>query len=79
MANFPERLPETARRALTEAGYADLQQLSNLAESDLIDLLGFGPSELMMVKEALTEQGLSFSDQPQGSMSSPRTVSNEDE
>ncbi len=79
MANFPERLNETARRALAEAGYADLEQLSNLAETDLIDLLGFGPSELMLVKEALAEQGLSFSDQPQGAMSSPRTVSAEDE
>lgn len=77
MAQFPERMSEAARLALTKAGYADLEQLSNLSEGDLMDLQGFGPSEIMLLKEALAEMGLSFSDQPQGSMSSPRTVSND--
>lgn len=74
MAQFPERIPEAVRRTLEMAGFSDLEQLSDLSEADLIELHGLGPSELMLLKEALAEHGLTFSEQPQGAMTSPGTV-----
>jgi predicted Fe-Mo cluster-binding NifX family protein len=49
-----------ARRALADAGYSHLEQLSDARESDLAALHGMGPNALKALREALAERGLSF-------------------
>lgn len=68
---FPENLSRPAQRALAEAGYTDLKQLSNVSDSELLQLHGFGPKGLLLVKEALAQAGLATAAQPQGAPSSP--------
>jgi len=71
MASFPERLPEPARRALEQAGYTELKQLSNVSDSELLRLHGFDAESLMLLKETLAEAGLRTTDRPQGARSGP--------
>lgn len=70
-ATFPANLSKPAQRALEAAGYTDLKQLANVSDSELLQLHGFGPKGLMLVKEALEHAGLHTADQPQGAPSSP--------
>lgn len=71
MANFPKRLASPARRALEQAGYTELEQLSNVSDAELLKLHGFGPNALLMLKEELKGVGLSTTEQPQGARSAP--------
>lgn len=58
--DFPANLASPARRALIGAGYTHLAQLTMLNEADLLQLHGMGPKALGQLRDALTEQGLSF-------------------
>lgn len=58
---FPE-LSAPARRALSRGGYARLDELAQVSESDLAKLHGVGPSALAALRAALEERGLSFRD-----------------
>ena len=57
--DFP-RLSAPARRALSGAGYTRLDQLAQIAESDLRKLHGMGPTGIAALRAALDERGLSF-------------------
>lgn len=59
-SDFPSGLSQPALRALANAGYSQLDQLTKVTESDLGKLHGMGPKALRQLREALAEQGLSF-------------------
>ncbi len=71
MAELPEGLPKPARRALEQAGYRDLEQLSNISDSELLNLHGFDPKGLLMLKQAMADAGLRTAEDPQGARSAP--------
>ncbi|MCW2578689.1 MAG: hypothetical protein JWR82_290 [Blastococcus sp.] len=52
------RIGAPATRALTEAGYTDLDQLAGVPEAELSRLHGMGPQALRLVRAALQERGL---------------------
>lgn len=56
---FP-KLSAPARRALSGAGYARLDQLTQVSESDVSKLHGMGPTAIKALRAALDERGLSF-------------------
>ena len=58
--DFPKGLAKPARRALANAGYTRLEQLSEATESDIKTLHGIGPNALKALRAALEERGLSF-------------------
>jgi len=47
-----------ADSALAIAGYQELEQISGVAEADLLRLHGFGPRGIQVLRAALNEQGL---------------------
>lgn len=49
-----------AGRALAEAGITRLEQLTQISERQLLELHGFGPKALKILRQALEEQGLCF-------------------
>ena len=55
-----DTLAAPAQRALTNAGYATLQQLANAKESDIAALHGIGPNALAVLKEELAAHGFAF-------------------
>jgi pimeloyl-ACP methyl ester carboxylesterase len=56
----PAGIGKPAQRALSAAGYARLDQLAQVTESDLLRLHGMGPKALARLSEALADAGLSF-------------------
>jgi hypothetical protein len=54
------RIGAPATRALTDAGYTDLDQLAGVFEAELRRLHGVGPKALRLIREALHERGLSL-------------------
>jgi hypothetical protein len=59
--DFP-RLSGPARRALSGAGYTQLNQLAQVSESEVNKLHGMGPTAVAALRAALHERGLSFRD-----------------
>jgi hypothetical protein len=59
-SNELPRLAAPARRALENAGIADLDQLSHFTEREIADLHGMGDNALSRLREALAAAGLSF-------------------
>jgi hypothetical protein len=59
-SNELPRLAAPARRALENAGIADLDQLSGFTARDIADLHGMGTNALSRLREALAAAGLSF-------------------
>jgi hypothetical protein len=57
--DFP-KLSQPAHRALAEAGYTHLEQLTKVTPADLLKLHGFGPKAIRILRQALAEKGLSF-------------------
>lgn len=49
-----------ATRALTQAGYTTLKQLTKLNEAELLQMHGVGPRAIRILKEALKAKGWSF-------------------
>lgn len=56
---FP-KLAAPAQRALAGAGYTHLEQLINMTEAELGELHGMGPNARKTLRQALTDNGLSF-------------------
>lgn len=56
---FP-KLSAPARRALANAGYTRLDQLTRISESELRQLHGIGATAINALRAALDERGLSF-------------------
>lgn len=54
------KLASPALRALHNAGYTSLEQLSKVTESALLQLHGMDPNAITRIKEALQEQGLTL-------------------
>jgi len=54
------KLAKPARRALANAGITNLKQLSNLKETELMQLHGIGKNALLMLKLAMADQNITF-------------------
>lgn len=59
---FPTGLAQPALRALSNAGFDHLEQLSTVSEAEARDLHGIGPNALQKLREALAALGLAFAD-----------------
>jgi hypothetical protein len=55
--HFPKGIGAPAARALTRAGYSNLDALAGVPESELRKLHGMGPKALRILQEALEETG----------------------
>ena len=58
--DLPSGLARLARQALAAAGYATLEQLTQVIEDDLAQLHGIGPKAIAQLRDALAAAGLSF-------------------
>ncbi len=54
------KIGQPAHRALKNAGIETLEQLSQFSERELLNLHGFGPKALDVLKNVLAEQGRSL-------------------
>lgn len=59
-SDLPKGLSKPAQRALTGAGYTQLEQFAKLRKSDVLKLHGMGPKAMELIRQALEEKGLSF-------------------
>ena len=57
---WPKEIGNPARQALVAAGLTQIKQLTNLSEKDLLAFHGVGPKAIRILKQLLTDQGLSF-------------------
>ena len=58
--DLPAELASPARRALVQAGYLRLEQLTEISEAEVMQLHGIGPNALAQLRRALGARGLSF-------------------
>jgi DNA-directed RNA polymerase alpha subunit len=56
------KLAAPARRALHGAGYIHLEDLTKVTESEIMKLHGMGTNAIQVLRNALSERGLSFRD-----------------
>jgi len=61
-SNLPPGLSKPAQRALTNAGYRRLDQLTRVSQAEVEGLHGVGPKALAQLRRALVANGLSFAD-----------------
>jgi len=61
-SDLPIDLARPAQRALHEAGYVRLEQLTKVSETELKRLHGIGPNAIKKLSQALEAKGLSFAD-----------------
>ncbi|HUS14793.1 MAG TPA: DNA-binding protein [Chloroflexia bacterium] len=61
-SDLPAKLAAPARRALLNAGYTRLQQLTAVTETELKQLHGMGPKAIRQLEEALAVNGLSLAE-----------------
>lgn len=59
-SDLPPKLSAPAQRALAEAGYTHLKQLTAVSEKEILQLHGMGPRALSMLREAMAAKGLRF-------------------
>jgi hypothetical protein len=59
MTDFP-KLSRPAQRALSNAGYTELEQLAGIPEAVLLSLHGLGPSAIAPLRAALEALRLSM-------------------
>lgn len=59
-SDFPSGLAAPARRALAEAGYTQLAELTKMTEAELGQLHGVGPKTVLILQSAMHRHGLSF-------------------
>ena len=62
-SDLPVNLARPARRALVEAGYWRLEQLTEISEAEIKQLHGVGAKALEQLRRALSTNGLSFADE----------------
>ncbi len=65
-SDLPTELSQPAQRALAQAGYRRLDQLTQVSEADLKQLHGIGPKALDQLRRALDSKGLSFANTRRG-------------
>ena len=58
--DLPKGVSNPARRALASAGITRLEQVAGRSEAELLALHGFGPKAIRVLREALSERGLSM-------------------
>lgn len=61
-SDLPRGVGRPARRALAEAGYTRLEQLTEVREADILELHGVGPKAVGEIRRALAEKGMLFVD-----------------
>lgn len=61
-SGLPKELAKPAIRALTQAGYLRLDQLTRVSEAEILKLHGMGPKALEQIRRALAARGKSFAD-----------------
>ena len=61
---LPSNLAQPAQRALANAGYTRLDQLTTVSEAEIARLHGIGPKALGQLRQALAERGLAFAAAP---------------
>ncbi|MEP7287140.1 MAG: DNA-binding protein [Chloroflexota bacterium] len=66
-SDLPNGLSQPAQRALAEAGYSRLEQLTEVSEAEIKKLHGLGPHALKLLNNALSTKGLSFAAKKQKS------------
>jgi DNA-directed RNA polymerase alpha subunit len=59
-SDLPAKLSKPAWRALTGAGYWQLEQLTTVSATELLKLHGMGPKALDQLRAALAERGLAL-------------------
>ena len=59
-SDLPIDLSRPAQRALYEAGYLRLEQLTKVSETEIKQLHGIGPNAIKKLRLALDAKGLSF-------------------
>ncbi len=59
-SDFPSGLSAPARRALAGAGYTQIEQLTEVSESEFSQLHGIGPNAIRRLRLALGAKGLQF-------------------
>ena len=59
--NLPKMAPRHDGRC-RGAGYTRLEELTKVTESDVMRLHGMGPNAMQVLRNALSERGLSFRD-----------------
>lgn len=52
-SDYPVKLSQPARRALSHAGYNRLEDLTRITEKELLALHGMGPKALDQLRQAL--------------------------
>lgn len=61
-SDIPAKIGKPAYRAIIQAGYYKLEQLTKLHEKDLLKLHGVGPKAIDILRQALAEENKSFSE-----------------
>ena len=61
-SDLPVELASPPRRALAEAGYTRLEQLTAISEAELKKLHGMGPKAIGQLHRALGAKGLSLAE-----------------
>jgi predicted flap endonuclease-1-like 5' DNA nuclease len=61
--NFPAGLAQPAQRALSGAGIQSLEQLAKFSQAEIKNLHGIGPNALEKLRQALSDNGLTFADE----------------
>jgi len=59
-SDLPAGLSKPAIRALTSAGYLQMEQFTKLTEAEVLKLHGMGQKGIETIRQALAEKGLSF-------------------
>lgn len=59
-SDLPRELSQPAWRALTGAGYWQLEQLTTASEAEIKKLHGMGPKGIDQLRHTLSAKGLSF-------------------
>ncbi|MDF2892094.1 MAG: hypothetical protein K0R80_2461 [Clostridia bacterium] len=57
-----QKLAKPAQRAIQNAGITTIEQISEYSEKEFLELHGIGKNAMSIIKLALDENGLSFSD-----------------
>ena len=64
--DFPKGIGNPARQALHAVGWTTLAQVAEHTEAQLKQLHGVGPKALKVLRQALSDKGLSFANETNG-------------
>lgn len=64
MTEIPGRVGKPAARAFAAAGFSVVEQFAQVSAAEVAALHGVGPKAVVVLREALAELGLTFSDEP---------------